>query len=512
MSKKNIIAQNIIALFFRMGITMGITLYSVRLLLDILGVENYGIYTVVAGFVSMMNFLSQSMSIAIQRFYSFALGKGNKNELNHIFSLSILIFLFIAGLIFFLGETVGLWFVKTQLVIPPNSFDAVIWVYHFSIITFSISILRIPYTSILFANEDMKLFSMINIAESILKLGAIIVLPFFKSEYLFFYGLLLLVVAILSFLLNFYLTRQKYSESHFKYYYDKNLLKSMMSFSGWSLFGTLAGIGDNQGNNVLINLFFGPVVNAAREVSVQVQNALLSFSNSVYIAFKPQMIKSYAESNFDYMMELFYFGTKAIFFLNFLVCFPLFINTEYILSLWLVKVTPDMIIFTKLSLVYAVIFALNNPISTIVQATGKIKRYFLVVESVIFLSLPLTYLFFYMGMPAEMTFLVSIFIFAIAHFVRLIILKGLIEFSIREYIIKFIKPAILIIILVSVSSFVTSRMIDLLITNNLLKLFSDTLIALLFIIIMSYFIGLNNDEQKTLSNIIRKYLKFGNQN
>lgn len=509
MSKNKIITQNIIALFFRMGVTMGITLYTVRLLLEILGIEDYGIYTVVAGFVSMMNFLSQSMSIAIQRFYSFELGKGNKKELNHIFSLSVLIFLFVSGVILLFGETVGLWFVKTQLVMPPNSFDAVIWLYHFSIISFSISILRIPYISILFANEDMKLFSKINISESVLKLLAVIILPFFKFEYLFFYGLLLLIVSILSFLLNFYLTKRKYEECHYEYYYDKELFRSMASFSGWSLFGTLAGIGDNQGNNILINVFFGPVVNAAREVSFQVQNAVLAFSNSVFVAFKPQMIKSYAESNFEYMMELFYFGTKAIFFLNFLICFPLFINTEDILSLWLGKVTPDMIIFTKLSLVYAVIFALNNPITTIVQATGKIKRYFIVVESIIFLSLPLTYLLFYWGMPAEATFWVSVIVFAAAHFVRLVILKELIPFSIREYIVKFITPVILIIVSVSICSYISVFLLDIvLITNKIARLFLQTGLVFIFVFISSYAIGLNKIERKSINDLLNKKLNF----
>lgn len=508
MGTNKIIIHNIIALFFRMGVTMGITLYSVRILLQILGVEDYGMYTVVAGFVSMMNFLSQSMSIAIQRFFSFAIGKGDHQELSRIFSFSVLIFLFIGFLIILFGETVGLWFVTNQLVIPSKSFDAVVSLYHFSIITFSISILRIPYISILFANEDMKLFSKINIAESVLKLLAILVLPFFKNDYLFFYGLLLLVIAVISLFLNLYLTRVKYVEAHFKYYYDKKLLKSMVSFSGWTLFGSLAGIVDNQGNNILINVFFGPVVNAAREISFQVQNAILSFSNSVFIAFKPQMIKSYAENNFSYMMELFYLGTKAIFFLNFLICFPLFLNTEELLDIWLVQVSDNMVVFTRLALVYITIFALNNPISTIVQATGKIKKYFIVVESVIFLSLPLSYLFFYIGMQPETTFWVSIFIFTAAHFIRLIILKSLIEFSIGEYLVKFGKPAILIVFLVSFFSFSISFLLNFFIYNNFAKLFLDTFIALLLILVACFIIGLDNNEQQSIKNLLKRYLKL----
>ncbi len=494
-----------VALFFRMGVTMVITLYSVRLLLEILGVENYGIYTVVAGFVSMLNFLSQSMAIAVQRFYSFALGKGDEKELNHIFSISFLIFLSLAVLIIIVGETLGLWFVTTQLVIPTKSYQAVIWVYHFSIFTFAISMLRIPFSSILFAYEDMKLFAIINVIESVLKLFAIISLPLFGKDHLFFYGILLLVVAILSFLINFIVTTRKYPNSRFKYYYDKSLLKSMSSFSGWSLFGTLAGIVDNQGNNVIINIFFGPVVNAARDVSLQVQTAILSFSNSVYMAFKPQMIKSYAENNLKYMMQLFYFGTKSIFFLHILICFPLFLNTKELLNLWLVKVTDNMVIFTRLSLIFSTIFALNNPISTIVQATGRIRKYFIIVESVVFLSLPISYLLFYLGLPAQSTFWVSIGIFTLAHYVRLVILKKMIQFSINEYFIKTILPMFGTIITAGGLIFLTYKVLEISSLSRFFKLGAETVSCFLFTLLAGYIVGLGNFEKKAIGKMLKNY-------
>lgn len=509
-SSNKVIARNVVALFFRMAVTMGITLYSVRLLLDILGLEDYGVYTLVAGFVSMMTFLSQSMSISIQRFLSFAIGKGNIQELKRIFSVSTLIFLVISLVLLFVSETLGLWFVKNKLVIPKESYDAAIWLYHFSVITFCVSIFRIPYISVLLANEDMKLFAILNIMESFLKLVAIIILPLFSVNYLSLYGLLLLIATLISFSAHLFFTSRKYKEAVFKFYFDKTLFKSILTFSGWSLFGLLAGIGNNQGNNILINLFFGPVANAAREVAVQVQNAISAFSNSIYIAFKPQLIKSYAEENFKYMINLFYLSSKAIFFLDLVICVPIYINAEFILNLWLTEVTQNMVIFVKLSLIYISIFALNNPITTLVHATGKIRKYALVVETFIMFSLPLTYLFYKMGFPPESTFWVSISVFSIAHVLRLIILKGLIEFSIVNYMKVFIIPSSLVLFSIILFFKALILLFEPLNLNNILFVVTKTNILLIFVFYMFYLLGLNKLEKKAVLKFMSKYLKFIN--
>jgi O-antigen/teichoic acid export membrane protein len=508
-SNNKSIIQNVIALFFRMAVTMCITLYSVRLLLDVLGLEDYGVYTLVAGFVSMMGFLSNSMSIAIQRFYSFALGKNKREELSNIFSISTLIFFFIGLSLLLLSETVGLWFVKNKLVIPAESYNAAIWLYHFSIISFCVSIFRIPYIAVLLANEDMKLFAALNIMESCLKLGAVIILPFFSVNYLFLYGLFLLIISGISLFAHYFFTVKNYKEAKYKYYYNKKLFKSILSFSGWSLFGLLAGIGNNQGNNILINIFFGPVLNAAREIAVQIQNAVLAFSNSVYVAFKPQLIKSYAEENFNYMMGLFYSGTKAIFFLNLLLCIPLYMNTKFILDLWLTEVTAEMIIFTKLSLVYISVYSLNNPITTLVQATGKIKNYALIIETTILLSLPLTYILYMAGLPAQATFWVSILLFIVAHIIRLVMLKRLIPFSIEGYFTKFLLPALLILFLVvflgRLFNFLFDNYFNL---NSTMQVVLNTFLILFVIFIASFKIGLTHSERSSIKIMFSKYLPF----
>lgn len=507
-SSNKVIARNVVALFFRMAVTMGITLYSVRLLLDILGLEDYGVYTLVAGFVSMMTFLSQSMSISIQRFLSFAIGKGNIQELKRIFSVSTLIFLVISLVLLFVSETLGLWFVKNKLVIPKESYDAAIWLYHFSVITFCVSIFRIPYISVLLANEDMKLFAILNIMESFLKLVAIIILPLFSVNYLSLYGLLLLIATLISFSAHLFFTSRKYKEAVFKFYFDKTLFKSILTFSGWSLFGLLAGIGNNQGNNILINLFFGPVANAAREVAVQVQNAISAFSNSIYIAFKPQLIKSYAEENFKYMINLFYLSSKAIFFLDILICVPIYINTEFILNLWLTEVTQNMVVFVKLSLIYISIFALNNPITTLVQATGKIRRYAVIVETIIMVSLPLTYLFYKLDFPPESTFWVSIVIFSFAHIVRLFMLKELIEFSIIYYCKEFVLPSLLVMLGIVISYFGLEFFLSFFKLNNILYVITKTLILLIILFFISYMVMLSKSEKNAMKVFLSKYLKF----
>lgn len=510
LSKNKIIASNVIALFFRMIVILLITLYSVRLLLEILGIESYGVYTVIVSVVSMMNFFSQSMSISAQRFYSFALGKKDKDNLKDIFSLSILIFLGLAVLVLLLGETVGVWFVKNKLVIPEANLDAALWLYHFSIFSLLFTIFKIPYMAVLMAYENMRMFAFLNILENVLKLVAVLILPFFNVNLLFLYGLFLLFISIFILLIHYFVVRNKYKIARFSFYYNESLFREMISFSGWSFFGILAGITNNQGNNILINLFFGPVVNAAREIAVQVQNAVLSLSNSVYVAFKPQLIKSFAERNFDYLLSLFYISNKAIFFINLIVCTPLFLNTEIILNLWLGKseVTNDMIIFTKLSLLFVFVFALNNPITTLIQATGNIKKYHLYVDLFVMLSLPLTYFFFSINKPAYITFVVSILIFLIAHVIRLLILKNQIKFfNINEYLKKFIIPGFFCILFLILFIITHNEIANLQFEPTIYVFIYETFYSTILLTILFYLLMLNKQEKKFIKSVLLKILK-----
>lgn len=509
-AKKNKrITHNVIALFFRMFVTLIISFYSVRLLLDALGVESFGVYTVVAGFVSSFSFLSQSMSISVQRFYSFALGKNNHQQLKKIFGLSFIIFLMIAVFTLIIGETIGYWFVSTKIVIPNETYNQAIWLYHFALISFIFLMFRIPYMAILMAYEDMKTFAALNILENSLKLFAVIVLPFFVEDLLYYYGVLLVFVSIITLFIYVCVTKQKFKTAKFHLFYERNLFKEMLSFSGWSFFGVMAGLVNNQGNNILLNLFFGPVFNAAREVAFQVQNAVTSFSNSIYIAFKPQLIKSYAEENNNYLMSLFYLSNKAIFFVNAIICIPIMINTEIILNLWLVEVTNDMIVFSQLMLVYAFIFSLNNPITTIIQATGNIKKYCVYTETFIMLSLPLTYLFFSYGFSAKTTFVISIFIFTFAHGFRLFFLnQQIVFFQIKQYVLNFIIPGILFVCSVSVVVYIYKRTEFFSGESEIVILLIESVFATICSVLFGYLFMLSKKEKEQLMFFIKnKFLK-----
>ena len=502
--KNKKIRQNVIALFFRMFVTLIISFYSVRLLLGILGVESFGVYTIVAGFVSSLSFLSQSMSISVQRFYSFALGKKNQQQLKNIFGLSFIIFLMIAVFTLILGETIGYWFVSTKIVIPKETYNQAIWLYHFSLFSFVFLIFRIPYMAILMAYEDMKTFAALNILENSLKLLAVIILPFLAEDLLYHYGVLLLIISITTLFIYVYITKQKFKIAKFHLFYEKKLFNEMLSFSGWSFFGVLAGLVNNQGNNILLNIFFGPIVNAAREVAFQVQNAVISFSNSIYIAFKPQLIKSYAERNNEYLMSLFYLSNKAIFFINTLICVPIMINTKTLLNLWLGEVTKDMVVFSQLSLIYIFIFALNNPITTIIQATGNIKKYFVYTETFIMLSLPLTYLFFLFGFPPKTTFIISIVIFMFAHLIRLRALKIQVGFfKIKKYMLIFILPASLFICSVC-AVFYTYKITELFKGEpEIIILVFESVFVTVLSVLFGYLFMLSNKEKQQLTQLIK---------
>ncbi len=505
MSKK-LILQNSLALFFRMLVTLVITLYSVRLLIDILGITAYGVYAVVAGFLALMNFFNQSFSISFQRFYSYNIGKGAKEILEQIFSSSLLICFFLSIFLLIISETVGLWFLHNKITIPNEVFSDAVWLFHFSVLSAIISIFRTPYISVLIANENMKWFATINILDSFLRLLCVIILPIFYDNLLFYFGLLLLVNSLFITLIYAILTSSLYKECNYKFIFKKKLFNSIIAFSLWSNLGVFSGLINIQGNNILMNIFFGPVANAAREVSTQIQNAFLALSNSIYLAFKPQIIQNFAENKHDSMIKLFYLGNKLIFLLGLIFCLNLYINIEFILSVWLNEINELMIIFSKLSLIYVLVFALNNPISTIVQATGKVKKYHIIIEFITSLTFPLTFILYSYNFPAEVTYYIAILIFSFAHILRLLILKNLIVFSIFRYIKEFIFPSFLILIVVFYFNEVLLNLITIKNIDENIGFLIQNLSSVLLSLILFYRFALLNFEKELVMRFVKKFV------
>lgn len=500
------IAKNSLMLYFRQILIMGVSLYTVRVVLDTLGAVDYGIYNVVAGVVTMFSFLSGAMATASQRYFSFDLGKKDYEQLKKTFSVSFIIYIVIAVIVVLLAETVGLWFVYTKLIIPANRVIAARWIYHASIISFVFTILTTPYMALIIAHEDMTIYAYVSILEVVLKLAVVFILPLFGTDKLILYGILMAVVVIINTTVYRTICRRKYEESRTKLQWDKPLFKELLSYTGWNMFGASVGVFKFHAVNIVLNQFFNPVVIAARGIASQVNAAVNSFAQSFSTAVRPQIIKSYAAGKKEEMNELVYRSCKGTFFLMYLFTLPLCLEMPFILQLWL-KTPPEYaVLFTQLALIDVLIDSINYPLMTAAQATGKIKLYQSVVGGVLLLNFPLAFLFCSLGFPAVFVFYISIGITICAGIVRLYILKKLLIFSILNFSLKVYIP-ILLSIVTSLGILLAFKHIQ-----------GEGFLSFLFITIMSlfcstftfFFFSLNKAEKKIFTTMIIH--KFRNNN
>lgn len=338
------IAKNTLMLYFRQILIMLVSLYTVRVILNTLGAVDYGIYNVVAGVVTMFGFLSGAMATASQRYFAFEMGRGNKEGLRKVFCITFTIYILLALIILLLAETIGLWFVNHKLVISEERIVAARWIYQFAVLSFMVSLLTTPYMAAIIAHENMKIYAYMSVVDAVLKLGIVYVLQILPYDKLIVYGALLLTVTGISTAVYRLYCKSRYSECHYRFEWDKNLYREILSYSGWNLFGASIGIVKNQIINILLNMFFGPLVNAARGIAAQVNGAVTSFSGNFSTAMRPQIIKSYAAQNHDETIKLVQRGCKGTFFLMYLFALPLMIETPYVLTLWL-KQPPDMVFY-----------------------------------------------------------------------------------------------------------------------------------------------------------------------
>jgi len=482
-----------------MLVVMGINLYAVRFLLNELGVEDYGIYNTIAGVITVLSSISSVLQTATLRFYSYALGKNNFERLQNIFSTSIYIYALLSVIVFIVGETIGLWFVNTQLVIPLDRMNAANWIYQFSIFSFISIIMQIPFSSAVIAHEDMSVFAKISIAESLLKFMAVLLLFVIPLDKLTIYGATLFLIYMLILISYIRIGYVKYAECRYKKSTKKKLFKELLSFSGWSLFGSVASVGMFQVNTILVNIFFGPLINASRAISLQINMALSSFTGSFLMAIRTPMIKSYADESYSYLNKLFSISNKLIYYCLLMVCIPLIIEMENFLLFWLKTTDPNTVLFSRLILVYAVIMALNNPISIIIQATGHIKEYHVPVETFTLTCVPVTYLLFKLGFPAYTTYIVMIIAAVASHIVRLICLKKFYKpFSILEYLSSFLLPAFVITFFSSLLVFLIHKSIS----DTLYRVAAVCFISCLIVTLFVMLIGLSKSEKDVIKKLI----------
>ena len=487
------IAKNTILLYFRMVLTMGVSLYTSRIILNTLGVADFGTYNVVGGVVTMFGFFNGAMASATQRFLSFDLGRGDYVQLRKTFNATQIIHIGIALLIFVLAETIGLWFINTQLNLPEGRMEASRWIYHFSILSFMVSIIQVPYNSILIAHERMNIYAYMSILEVLLKLLIVFMLTWITFDKLKLYGILLFAVSFIVAAIYRIYTLRNFDETRFELVKDKSLYKTLISYSGWSLFGGVSMIAKGQGISIILNIFFGTVVNAAQGVANQVYGAISSFVNNFQMASNPQIIKSYAANDKEYMMNLVIRTSKFTFYLMFIFTLPVMLEIDYILKLWLNLVPDYTAIFTILILINALIDSISGSIMTSVQATGKIKIYQLVVGSLLILILPISYILFKLGFPPVSTFIVSICISILAFIFRLLLTKKQIpEFSISQFLQEIIVRSIPVILLsVSIPLYVKLH-----IQPGLVRMVIVTLSSIIVSLITIYSIGLKINEKK----------------
>ena len=500
------IAKNTLALYARMLFMMLIALFTSRVILDSLGEDNYGIYNVVGGIVAMFSILSGPLSGAIQRFLSFEIGTGNKERLQDVFSTSVNIQLIIAAIIFIVGEVVGLWFLNTQMNIPEGRMGAANFVLQCSILTFVINIISIPYNAAIIAHEKMSVFAYISILEAVFKLVIAYLIYISPVDKLNLYASLLLGVALIVRLIYGMYCGRKFEETHYNFHFNKAMFKEMMGFAGWNFFGTTAYMLNTQGVNMLINIFFGVKVNAARAVANQVNSSLSHFVNSFTTAINPQITKSYASKDYHYLYQLISNGSKYSFFIMLMMVVPVVLEADTILSIWLKKIPEDTEIFMRLVVLSTLSSIIGNSMMTGVLATGNIKRYQLKINIFGSLTFPLTWVVYLLGAPAYATYLILIVMNLLTHIIRLDELKRLMGFPVSGYIKSYFSRMIVVFALV----FVAPAMICILMPSSFLRLIITTIVSLIWSVICIYFIGLGKKEQKVFISkalsIVNKYV------
>lgn len=436
-------------LYFRMLLTMAVALYTSRVVLQTLGVEDFGIYNVVAGFVTMLGFLHGAMSSATQRFLAFELGRSGDKDVRGIFSMSMNIHILIAVFVLILGETLGLWFLKTQMTIPIDRIVAAQWVYQLALLSFMVTIISVPYNALIIAHEQMNIFAAVSILDVTLKLLVVFLLGWFGVDKLTLYGLLNLCVVLIIFTIYRKYCKNKFIESKFRLYWNKKLFNIMLSYTGWNLWGNIAVVMSGQGVNVLLNIFFGPSINAARAIAMQASSALNSFVQNLQVAINPQIIKSYAANDMAYMHQLVCYGAKYNFFLLFFLAMPVLLNTDLILSVWLGTIPEYTSIFVKLIVVNILIDCISAPLMISAQATGKIKLYQSIVGGILLLNIPFSYLILKMGYEPYAVVYIGIILSVLAFIARLLIVRNLISLSITQYLKEVIGRGVLVVVTVA---------------------------------------------------------------
>ena len=498
--KTHRIAKNTIILYIRMIVMIFIGLFTSRVILNTLGVENYGIYNVVGGIVAMFGIITSSLSSSISRFITVELGTNNIERLKKIFSTSVTVQLIISVIIVILIEIIGLWFLHNKINIPTERLDEATFVMHCSVITFAVSLNTMPYNATIIAHEKMGIFSYITLLDAILKLVVVYLLyvsPFDKLET---YAVLLLLVSVIVQLIQFIYCRRQFQECRFSWLLDKQLLKEMSSFSGWSFAGNASYIINTQGINLLINIFFGVTINAARGIATQVDTMIQGFVNNFTTAMNPQIMKSYATKDLKYMHQLIISGSKFAYFLMLFFAIPICLETNFILTLWLKQVPEYSVSFVRLALLTSMMTALGSTLTTSQSATGHIKYSSMVTSFLTFLDFPLSYFVFKIGYSPTSCYIVHFILYSLLQFLKIFLVNNYIKLSVKLY----LKEVFLKVFLVSIVAFILPYLIYIILDSSFLRLLFVITMSAISTLVSIYLLGLTSVEKHLIINIIKK--------
>jgi len=474
-------------------------------------VEDYGIYNVVGGVVAMFSFLTGMFTSATQRFLNYEMGLGNRKRLNEIFSMSITLNAMIAVLIVLVSEIVGLWFINHKLVIPGDRLTAAHWVFQFSLLAMAVTIISTPYNAVIIARERMSAFAYISVVECLLKLGVAYVIAYYGGDKLILYGVLLLLVAIIVRIIYSVYCRKKFEECCYKFYWDKVLFREMGTFAGWNMYGNFAFVMVTQGVNMLLNMFFGPVVNASRAIAVQVQSAIQGFATNFTMAINPQIVQSYAQEKREEMYRYVFWGSKFSFFLLLILIIPVLLETEFLLKIWLRQVPDYSVVFVRLILIQTLLWILHVPLHSAIHASGKMKKYQLTTGTFSLLSLPLAYVILRLGGTPYSIFSVYIVFNFIYIFILLFALKGIMDFPFVSFLIKILLP------LFGISAMISALIIPIMYVTQSYPLYLRVAIrevwgGIVAVVVIWYW-GMNQVERRTVKGYIQMFFsKFGKFN
>ena len=498
------IVRNTIFLYIRQFITMIVGLFTSRIVLDTLGQTDFGIYGAVGGIVVVFSFLNSVMASACNRYFAIEIGQENHAALQKVFSLNITVFVAIAAIIIILSETIGLWFTNYKLVYPPDRSVAVNWIYQLSIFSFVISMLATPFRALIIANENMKIFAYGSIAEAILKLAMVCFLYFAPADKLVLYGVIMLIVnAAISFFYSSYCW-QHYTASHYVRQWNGKLFREIVGYTGWNVIGSLAIIGKTQGVNLLLNIFFGPIINAAQAIATQVSTVVNQFSYNFMTAVSPQITKSYSVGENKDMLTLLCQSSKYSYMLMFIIIMPVLILLPQLLNLWLVDVPTWCVPFTRLTLINALVDSLSMPTAYAMQATGRVKWYQIFVGLTLLLIVPISYMLIsLLHVRAFVVLIISIVMSIVAQMVRVLFVKHAHGLLVQTYIRQVVIPIIIVTTITTTIVFALLIILPSTITNKIVI----AIASVLTICISVWFFGLTKQERINISTTISNKLK-----